>query len=200
MSRVGISMKKSVKIFTFFVIFAFITSGFLGQIQLDGGSPISSPGSHLESTYTPQVQFTIDENSDFAIVASSGDGSAGNPWIIEGWIWNIWSVGYAIYVTGTTDHFIIQNCYIYGFFAGISIGIVLDNVQNGRIENVIFAASSIYLPEPPNPSPPYGYPSLATKLRSPTTGMPALWAACFWRLPLRSLSWWLRWLPSVWGR
>ncbi|HUX98033.1 MAG TPA: SHOCT domain-containing protein [Candidatus Deferrimicrobium sp.] len=154
-------MKRSFKIITFLVIFAFITSGFMNQIKLNGISSPISPGSQLDSTYTPQVQFTIDSNSDFDIVDSGGDGSSGNPWIIEGWMWYIWSVGYAIYITDTTDHFIIRNCYIYGFFAGISIGIVLDNVQNGRIENVIFSASSVYLPEPPNPSPPYGYPSLA---------------------------------------
>ncbi len=155
-------MKKLTGIVTFLVIFTILTSGLIGQIKINGGNSILAPESQLESSYTTAPdRFTIDANYKFDWVDSGGDGSKDNPWIIEGWLWNVWELGYAIYITDTTDYFIIRNCYIYGFFATVSIGIVLDNVQNGRIENVIFAASSVYYPAPPNPSPPYGEPSLA---------------------------------------
>ena len=90
----------------------------------------------------------IDSNADFdqahgVINWNTGDGSPGNPWIIEKWDINGAGYGYCIYVGNTTEYFIIRNCYLHNADGVISFpfysdsGIHLFNVQNAKIENNI---------------------------------------------------------------
>ncbi|MCK4266888.1 MAG: right-handed parallel beta-helix repeat-containing protein, partial [Thermoplasmata archaeon] len=60
----------------------------------------------------------IDSNADFdaehgVVNWAAGDGSAGNPWIIEGWDINGTDYECCIYVGNTTEHYVIQNCALH---------------------------------------------------------------------------------------
>lgn len=102
-------------------------------------------------SYTIRSPIRINGNSDFASQASKegwpGDGSAGNPYIIEGY--EIDGTGHGIYVGNTSVYFSIRRCYIHNI-TGIEIdtqkgvptetwvsnsGIGLFNVQNFILEN-----------------------------------------------------------------
>ena len=78
-------------------------------------------------TYDPKIVIT--SNYGLSAAASSGDGSAGNPWIIKDKSINPGSGEQGISIYGTTDYFILQNCNttggMYGFF--------FSNVQHGAI-------------------------------------------------------------------
>ncbi len=75
-------------------------------------------------------RITITNNSDFPTYASSGNGSSANPWIIENY--NIDGAERpCISISDTTDHFVLQNSFVYGG----SSGIILKNVVNGQLFN-----------------------------------------------------------------
>ncbi|MCS7240263.1 MAG: right-handed parallel beta-helix repeat-containing protein [Candidatus Bipolaricaulota bacterium] len=66
-----------------------------------------------------------------------GSGTAGDPYVIEGWVIDTRGHDYGIYVDGTRAHFVIRNCQIR--YPQERAGIFLSNVRNGRIEgNAIF--------------------------------------------------------------
>jgi parallel beta-helix repeat protein len=86
----------------------------------------------------------INSNADFdaAHNVSAGDGSSGNPWIIENLEVNASKTSFGIYVGNTTDYFIIRNCYVHDAAGGVfdflyspDAAIVLNNVQNGLVLN-----------------------------------------------------------------
>jgi parallel beta-helix repeat protein len=77
-----------------------------------------------------ETNIYINGNAGFAAYASSGDGSAGNPWVIKDKWMNPTSVEIGIYIAGTTDHFILRNCNV----TGGTCGITLTSVSNGRLE------------------------------------------------------------------
>ena len=73
-------------------------------------------------------------------VNGGGDGSPGNPYIIENWAIDA-SGGNGIEIRDTTAYFIVRNClvengYRYGSYFG---GVVLRDVRNGKIENNSFS-------------------------------------------------------------
>ncbi|MHA2248200.1 MAG: right-handed parallel beta-helix repeat-containing protein, partial [Candidatus Hodarchaeales archaeon] len=72
----------------------------------------------------------ISNDSDLATVANSGTGTVNDPYIIADW--NITgSIGHGIYITGTTNHFRIENCLIVNSTKRGSSGIYVDNVTSG---------------------------------------------------------------------
>ena len=85
----------------------------------------------------------INSNADFdaAHGVSAGDGSAGNPWIIENYDINGTGYGYCIYIGNTTEHFVVRNCslheasgvYSWPYFC--DTGLIIYQVQNGIIAN-----------------------------------------------------------------
>ncbi len=82
---------------------------------------------------------TITSNMDFVTYAARGDGTAGNPWIIENL--DIDGTSYTqpgIEMSDTTDYFIIRNCAVHDSQG--SNGITLNNVINGVVSD-----SDIYL-------------------------------------------------------
>jgi parallel beta-helix repeat protein len=94
--------------------------------------------------YIIHTPIRINSNVDFATYANGGgNGSSGNPWIIENYEINGTGYGYSIYVGNTTNYFVIRNCYLhhangsqytnwpYSEIAGLS----LYNSQNGVIFN-----------------------------------------------------------------
>ncbi len=104
-----------------------------------------------ENDYIVRDPIRINGNSDFAAQAADedwpGDGSEGNPYVIEGYEINGTGYGYGIYIGNTTVHFVVRGCYVHN--ASIAIGelhsniykyyansgVNLYNVQNGRLEN-----------------------------------------------------------------
>ena len=103
--------------------------------------------------YIVRDPIRIDGNDDFAAQAAAegwpGDGSEGDPYVIEGYEIDGTGYGYGIYVGNTTVYFIVRNCYVHnasGYdwsgYNGIptqigvlNSGIILLNVENGVLTN-----------------------------------------------------------------
>ena len=79
----------------------------------DTGDVEASAPEATTSALTPHAPIRIDSNADFPGIASAGDGSVGNPWVIENWDINGTGVGYCIYVGNTTEYFEVRNCSLY---------------------------------------------------------------------------------------
>ncbi|MCG2825436.1 MAG: right-handed parallel beta-helix repeat-containing protein [Thermoplasmatales archaeon] len=81
----------------------------------------------------------IDGNSDFASQASTegwqGDGTEGNPYIIEGYDIDA-STAHGIHIENTDVYFIIRNCVIHDGKDNWNYGIYFYSVQNGKMDNV----------------------------------------------------------------
>ena len=101
-----------------------------------------------ENDYIAQAPIRIDGNSNFAAQAAAegwpGDGSEGNPYVIEGYEIDGTGYGYGIYVGNTTVHFVVRGCYVhnasghlYGRYYHRDAGIYLNNVQKGILEDNI---------------------------------------------------------------
>ena len=91
--------------------------------------------------YVPHAPIRIDSNADFPGIASSGNGTEADPWIIEGWDINGTGAGDCIYIGNTTRSFIIRDCYLHDagglwnlpYFTWADVG--LNNVGDGRVTN-----------------------------------------------------------------
>ncbi|MFO7618254.1 MAG: NosD domain-containing protein [Thermoplasmata archaeon] len=98
-----------------------------------------------ETMYTSHAPIRIDSDADFPVIANWGNGTQGNPWIIENWDINGTGYGYCIYIGNTTDYFVVRNCNLYGasdihvWPYYMNSGILLFNVQNGILEDNIVA-------------------------------------------------------------
>ena len=101
------------------------------------------------NNYIVREPIRIDGNDDFAAQAAAegwpGDGSEGNPYVIEGYEINGTGYGYGIYVGNTTVHFVVRRCYVhnvsgirnYPYF--LNEGIQFYTVQNGNISSNIIS-------------------------------------------------------------
>ncbi|UCF08896.1 MAG: right-handed parallel beta-helix repeat-containing protein, partial [Thermoplasmata archaeon] len=91
------------------------------------------------SAYTPHDPIHIDGNADFTAQAASegwpGDGSEGNPYIIDGYEINA-STNNGIFITETSVYFQIKNVYVRDGEPSYC-GIYLINAFNGRISNCL---------------------------------------------------------------
>jgi len=86
------------------------------------------------SVYTSHAPITITGNSGFAIGengVTSGSGTVGDPWIIEGWSIDATDTA-GISISGTTSYFIVRSCLIENG-GSTNNGIALLAVQNGNI-------------------------------------------------------------------
>jgi hypothetical protein len=89
-------------------------------------------------TYPPIV---ITNNTQFSLHASSGDGSAGSPYILSGY--GIRTAETCISISNTTAHFVIANTTLSSTVSHSSgIGILLHNVTNGKIADCIFISKA----------------------------------------------------------
>jgi parallel beta-helix repeat protein len=68
--------------------------------------------------------FIISSDSDFVTHGFPGEGSEGNPYVIENYNIESENSTSAIFITGTTAHFTIKNCY----FEHAAIGIEIRNI------------------------------------------------------------------------
>ncbi|MBI5001449.1 MAG: right-handed parallel beta-helix repeat-containing protein [Euryarchaeota archaeon] len=109
--------------------------------------PLMQPISPIEGIL-PHSPIHINSNADFNIAhnVTSGNGTKGNPWIIENLNLSGFVVGSCFYIGNTTEYFKIRNCSFHdasglsawwetGYPSGSGRGLVLYNVQNGIIEN-----------------------------------------------------------------
>ena len=98
------------------------------------------------SALTPHAPIRIDSDGDFTLAngvnnTGTGDGSAGNPWIIENLEIDGNGTGPCIFIGNTTESFIIRNCSLFNtsgqtFFPHfLGGGIVAENIINGEMSN-----------------------------------------------------------------
>jgi len=86
-----------------------------------------------EGGLTSHDPIYIEGNAGFTAANGvvAGSGTAGDPYIIEGWAINV-AGAHGIQISYTTAYFVLRNCLVensrYGY------GIYLDNVINGKIE------------------------------------------------------------------
>jgi parallel beta-helix repeat protein len=93
------------------------------------------------TAYTPHDPISINGDDDFAAQAASegwpGDGSEGNPYVIEGYEINA-TFAHGIAISNTEAHFIIINIIISGGQVQFS-GIFFNIMSNGTIEDCDFS-------------------------------------------------------------
>jgi len=82
--------------------------------------------------YTPHTEITIWSDADFATQGWPGNGTLGNPYVIEG-LYIVGDSDDCIRVYNTNAYFIIRNCELVGYVYPHSIR--LDNVTNAIVEN-----------------------------------------------------------------
>jgi|GEM_PF-1383821 len=125
-----------------------IVSVILGMVVVihAGGTEKNGNGDYAETRdmrggwkYTSHEPIYIDGNEDFASQASSegwaGDGTEGNPYVIENYDINASSAD-GIYIYNTDVYFIIRNCTIHDGKSNNHDCIYFYSVTNGRIDNL----------------------------------------------------------------
>jgi len=115
-----------------------LASGINSEVDIQS-SIILQQSSTIGDNHPP---IYIDGNDNFTSEngVTSGDGTEGNPYIIENWIiFGNGSDGEGIFIINTDAFFVIHNCTVIGFFGatnkGWGTGIKFQNVKNGKIES-----------------------------------------------------------------
>jgi parallel beta-helix repeat protein len=109
---------------------------------------VGNPGKNVQSESgemkgIAHAPIHINGNADFANQAQqegwAGDGTQGNPYIIEGYDINGNGGTYCIWIENTDVWFVIRNCKVWNATGTASepygTGIYLKNVQHGKLEN-----------------------------------------------------------------
>ncbi len=121
-----------------------VVSLFISFYQGDMGAGGADMPDDPEPSYTVHAPIRINSNADFDLAHgvvnwATGDGSGGNPWIIQNWDIDGTGYSYCIYIGNTTDHFVLSDSYLHDTTEwedwpyGPTIGLVLNNVHNGTI-------------------------------------------------------------------
>ena len=101
------------------------------SIETQTGAQLIIPS----DSYTFHSPIDINSNADFSSQGWPGNGTLGNPYVIEGLIIRV-DVP-CISITGTTVHFEIRSCFITSVHPSDREGIFFDRVDNGTITNCI---------------------------------------------------------------
>lgn len=95
------------------------------KTNCDISNPLVEPIIILDYSYTVHVPIAVSGDTQLNNSAVAGNGSAGNPYILEGW--NITSTtNNGISISGTTKYFVIRNCWIK---TPNNLGIYINNVE-----------------------------------------------------------------------
>ncbi len=99
------------------------------------------------ASYVTHGRIEITGNDDFNTTALaegwSGNGTQGNPYIIENYLIDLAGAHYnCIYLLDVSSHFIIRNCYLTGAYIYPYEGISLFNVSNGLVTDNICTGNS----------------------------------------------------------
>ncbi|MCK5037721.1 MAG: right-handed parallel beta-helix repeat-containing protein, partial [Thermoplasmata archaeon] len=124
-----------------------VLTSFVMVIQMN----VSSSEPQDTGMYTPHAPIRINSNADFGIGingVTAGNGTVVEPWIIENWDINGTGFGNCLYIGNTTDYFEVRNCYLHDA-SGVpswrpwlsDSSIILNNADNGRIENNTIASN-----------------------------------------------------------
>lgn len=91
-------------------------------------------GSREDGNYTPHDPIIIQSDDDFTTEngVTAGNGTADDPYIIEGWEINSPS-DTAIVVTNTRSHFIVRNCLLVS-----QLGTLIYNITFGTFDNIVY--------------------------------------------------------------
>lgn len=87
----------------------------------------------LTSEYSTDNPVVITSDLDFETQGWPGNGSVTNPYRIEGL--SITDGGTSISISGTSSHFVVQDCIIQSNTSMEDVGIYLDGTSNGTIRN-----------------------------------------------------------------
>ena len=132
-----IKRKEVIILFIFLSVLFF--KGELNSVIAIANEPIENGGKSL--SYTTHPGFNITNNGNFTDYGLSGTGASDDPFIIENF--NITTTETnGIYITGTSVHFVIQNCYIDAASTGIFISNVATNTT--RIVNNTLVSNNQY--------------------------------------------------------
>ncbi|MEM4160899.1 MAG: NosD domain-containing protein, partial [Thermoplasmata archaeon] len=112
------------------------------SLYLSAMAEVRTTDAGMETKGTPHAPIYINGNADFAAKATAegwpGDGSQGNPYIIDGYDIDANGGSYGIWIENTDVYFIIQNCNVYNATDSINnpygCSIKLNNVRNGIID------------------------------------------------------------------
>ena len=124
---------------TFFII-CFIS--LINSLQL---CPYSIIQSNKPSNFNIRISnhienITIQNDSDFLIYSTKGNGSYENPYYIENKIIDSYKSAFGIKINNVTKYFLILNCTIKNTLSGV----IFDNVSTGSmLNNSIFNISNI---------------------------------------------------------
>jgi parallel beta-helix repeat protein len=94
-------------------------------------------------TVTRSVYINGNENFTKANgVNGGGSGTVDDPYIIENWVISA-STDTGIRIMNTTAHFIIRNCLVENGRNALKDGIRLENVVNGKVDNIVVKTNRI---------------------------------------------------------
>ncbi|NHJ14526.1 MAG: hypothetical protein EAX95_12675 [Candidatus Thorarchaeota archaeon] len=131
-----------------------------GKMEKDNLSPfeiLAGPEEVMHRSGTPHGPIAIDGDANFSETALaegwSGDGSSGNPYIINGLDINLGgAAGHCINISNTRANFTISHCNLSSASVNPGAGIYMNNVTNGNIIGNTFLDDyyAIYLIESDN--------------------------------------------------
>lgn len=117
-----------------FVVFLFLLFQPAQEIESASMADDGATRTHTIA-YESHDPIVITSDSDFETQGWPGNGTPGNPYVIENlWIMRVVEDGHCIEIRGTTAFFIVRDCYITTTVSD-GRGIGLWNVKNGVIKN-----------------------------------------------------------------
>ncbi len=132
-------MRKTTTIFILASILAMFIVSTVPRTDRLASDPLAITTSHAWPGLVRTAPLVINDDGDWGPLASAGDGTSANPWIIQNKLIECnWS-GSGISVTGTTNHAILRNIYINETGPSLPAydsGIVLMSVANVDVDNV----------------------------------------------------------------
>ncbi|TFG27142.1 hypothetical protein EU527_18900, partial [Candidatus Thorarchaeota archaeon] len=125
---------------SYFVLFILMMSSSSGYIITNetfeaGVTHVNSYPVIISDSYTSHEPIIISSNADFISQGWPGNGTEGNPYVIEGL--SITNSSACISISSTNVHFEVSNCLIYAPSYSSSNGIELSDVTNGTIKECI---------------------------------------------------------------
>ncbi len=123
-------------------------------ISCDDQSPfaIDLKEKQIKIAGTPHTPIVIDGDANFSVTAANegwlGDGSSGNPYIIDGLDIDVdGAAGHCINIINTRVNFTISNCILKGANTSASAGVNLKNVTNGVLigNTLSYSQQAIYV-------------------------------------------------------
>jgi parallel beta-helix repeat protein len=132
------------RIISLWLCFVLVASSAVVLVGVGDGPVEGMDAVKYNVNYIASSPFRINSNAEFATSSkvTNGNGSEGNPWVIENFEINGTGYGYCIFIGNTTDYFVVKDCYLHHAYERFTYiqywdsGLALFNVQNGKIVNI----------------------------------------------------------------